>query len=116
MFAGLALAVRLVHALYVGVVLLAPLALAASTLLPARAEVVRALRLVHLATVAWAAWQFALGWRCPLTLLEAALAARPPVDFLPTAAAQPVLLGVVALHLLLGVAAQHLAWRRPVHA
>lgn len=109
--AGLTLAVRFVHALYVGVVLVAPFALAASALLPARREVVRALRLVHLATVAWGAWQLALGLPCPLTEIEAALAGQPPLDFLPSPSTQPLVLGALAVHLAVGLAAQRLAAR-----
>jgi len=108
--------VRGIHALYVAFVITAPLALLLGAVADVRVLRGRLLRRLHLACLAFVAAQHALGWACPLTELENALAGRPPgTTFLPAAEAPLpawAVAATVALYLALGAVGHAAAWRR----
>lgn len=107
------LAVRLVHGLYVAFVLTAPLWLLYGSLARVRSLTSPVVRVGHAAAVAFVGLQAALGWPCPLTWLEQALAGTPDGGaFLPEPSI-PAWATAVGVTLYLGLSgAGHLAaWR-----
>ncbi len=108
------LAVRLVHALYVAFVVTAPLWLLYGSIARVRSLTSPVVRGGHAAAVGFVGLQAALGWPCPLTRLEQALAGTTDGGaFLPEPSL-PVWAIAVAVIVYLGLSgAGHLAaWRR----
>jgi hypothetical protein len=111
--------VRVAHTGYVVFVVCAPFLLLGGALLARPALHARWLRRLHLATLAFIAFQWAFDWACPLTLLENRLRGlSEPTTFLGVAAvhaARPLLLPTVAAsYLAFSLVAHHFA-RRASH-
>lgn len=77
----LAVAVRIVHALYVAFVVTGPALLWSGRLLGNPRMAAPGLGRLHLACLGFATLQLACGWACPLTRLEARLAGAPAGTF-----------------------------------
>ena len=76
------------------------------------------LRWAHGLTIAFVALQYALDWRCPLTVAENALTGRPlDTEWLGELSGHgPLVASLVTVYVLLSLYAHGLAWRRPEHA